>query len=180
MADLTSEFRRLCNTPSDIVAHLPYFVDLCVTRDVKHVIELGTRSGVSTVAWLEGLRQSGGRLTSIDIDAGPEIGAHGHWEFIRGDDLDPRIVSGLEPADIVFIDTSHLFQQTIAELNIYQHLVRKPGLILLHDTELARPEGAPARPLYPVKTAVIEFCDAQGYQWTNNPECWGMATIEVV
>jgi predicted O-methyltransferase YrrM len=177
---LRETFERLCRTPSDIFSHLPYFVDLCVTRDADHVIELGTRSGVSTIAWLEGLRQSGGRLTSIDIDEQPPIGDYPHWEFIQGDDLDPRIVSGLEPADIVFIDTSHLYAHTVAELNIYQHLLRRPGLIVLHDTELARPEGAPARPLYPVKTAVIEFCEAQGYQWTNNPECWGLATIEVV
>ena len=71
------------------------------------------------------------------------------------------------PADIVFIDTSHLYDQTVAEIELYQHLVRPGGLMVFHDTELARPEGAPARPMYPVRVAVQEYAAAEGRQWHN-------------
>ena len=179
-ATLASEFERLCHTPSDIYQHLPTFYDLVVSTDAQHVVELGTRTGVSTVAWLHGLDQTGGRLTSVDIDPQPDIAPHPRWEFIQGDDCDPDIIARIEPADIVFIDTSHLYEHTLEELNIYQWVCRTGGAIVCHDTELERPEGAPAHPRFPVKKAVAEFCERMGYRWVNHPNCFGLAVIEVV
>ena len=176
---LKAEYDRLRVTPSDIYRHLPTFVRLVTERDARHVLELGTRTGVSTIAWLYGLEQTGGRLTSVDIDEKPRIGDYPHWEFIQGDDLDPAVVTRLDRADIVFIDTSHLYEHTVAELNTYVHLVRRPGLIVCHDTELAHPEGAPARPRFPVKTAIREFAAENRFEWTNEPSCWGLGIIDV-
>lgn len=176
---LRDEFLRLCHTPSDIYEHLPTFVDLVVARDVQHVIELGTRTGVSTIAWLEGLRQTGGTLVSVDIDEQPDIGEYDHWSFIQGSDLDPQVLAQLDPADIVFVDTSHDYTHTIRELNIYQHFVRRPGLIVCHDTELKHPLGVPAFPAYPVKTAIEEFCAENNYPVTYHTNCWGLGIIEV-
>jgi predicted O-methyltransferase YrrM len=176
LADLYAE---QCATPSDIYEHLPVFVDLVRTMDAKHVIELGTRTGVSTYAWLYALEQTGGRLTSVDIDAKPPIGDYDHWTFIQGDDLDPAVYAQLEPADIVFVDTSHLYDQTVHELNLYRWLVKPGGVMVLHDTELPQPEGAPPRPQYPVKTAIVEFCEANGYEWTNRTNCWGLGVIQL-
>jgi cephalosporin hydroxylase len=80
----------------------------------------------------------------------------------------------------VFIDTSHHYRHTLDELRAYQHLVKSGGLILLHDTELEQPEGAPADDgPFPVKRAVEEFTAETGFAWTNDPRCWGLATIEV-
>lgn len=175
---LAAEYHRLCTVPSDIYLHLPYFVASVQELNAQHVIELGTRSGVSTVAWLHGLEQTGGRLTSIDLDPGPDLDAE-QWTFIQGDDLDPRIVAELDEADIVFIDTSHHYRQTLAELNVYRHLVRPGGRMLLHDTRLPRPEGAPPHPVFPVLRAVQEFTTTECLVWSENPECWGLATIHV-
>jgi cephalosporin hydroxylase len=177
---LASDYHALCRTPSDIYLHLPRMFELVQTMNAQHVIELGTRTGVSTIAWLHALEQTGGRLTSVDIDGRPPIGEHEHWTFIQGDDCDPAIVSALEPADIVFIDTSHLFDHTVRELNLYRWLVKPGGVICLHDTELSMPEGAPPRPLFPVKKAVEEFVAANGYEWFNIPECWGFGIVKVV
>ena len=126
LADLYAE---QCNTPSDIYLHLPRFVAMVEELDAQHVIELGTRTGVSTIAWLHALERTGGRLTSVDIDEHPPIGEWPHWTFIQGDDMDPGIVAGLEPADIVFIDTSHLYEHTVQELNTYRWLVKPGGLL---------------------------------------------------
>lgn len=173
-----AEYERLCKTPSDIHVHLPRFVGLVTQMNAQHVIELGTRSGVSTVAWLHGLHLTGGRLTSIDLDPGPDITSD-RWTFIQGDDLDPAIVSELDPADIVFVDTSHLYEHTLRELNVYRWLVKPGGVMVLHDTELPQPIGAPPVPRYPVMTAVREFCEANGFQWTNDPACYGRAEIRI-
>lgn len=177
--DLAAEYERLCATPSDIYLHLPRFVALVEELDARHVIELGTRTGVSTVAWLYALARTGGRLTSVDVDPQPEIGSFAHWTFVQGDDCDPAVVSALDDADIVFIDTSHLFEHTARELRIYRHLVRPGGVLVLHDTMLERPIGAPARPRFPVRTAVEEFVAEERLSWVNVPECWGLAIVKV-
>lgn len=176
---LTDEYRARCAEPSDIYLHLPRMVTLVDALNAQHVIELGTRTGVSTIAWLYALEQTGGRLTSIDIDERPDIGEWDHWTFIQGDDLDPAVISTLDPADIVFIDTSHLYEHTRAELNIYRHLVRPGGVIVCHDTQLQRPEGAPARPAFPVRTAIEEFIAVEQFRWREYQDCFGLGVIEV-
>lgn len=177
---LKDEYERLCETPSDIYLHLPKFVEAVHTYNAQHVIELGTRTGVSTVAWLYALEQTGGHLTSVDIDSKPPIGDHPHWLFIQGDDMNPEISSRLEPADIVFIDTSHHYEHTLRELHTYRWLVKPGGLIMCHDTELPVPEGAPRTdPRFPVKRAIEAFIDETGFDWFNVPECWGLGIIEV-
>ena len=177
--NLAERYEQACATPSDIYQHLPTFVKMVEGLNARHVIELGSRSGVSTVAWLYGLEGTGGCLTTVDLAEAPQIGSWGHWRHVQGDDCDPDVVSQLEPADIVFVDTSHFYDHTLRELNLYRWLVRRPGLFVLHDTELERPEGAPLRPRFPVRTAIEEFCDAEGFRWFNFPECWGLGIIEV-
>ena len=175
---LADDYRRVCATPSDIVNHLPRFVALVEELDATNVIELGTRSGVSTIAWLYAL-EGRGTLTSVDLDPAPDIGGHDHWTFIQSDDLAPSCLSMLDPADIVFIDTSHLYEQTIQELNTYADLVKPGGRIVLHDTMLRRPEGSPARPLFPVRTAVEHFTEARDLVWHEYRDSWGLAVIEI-
>ena len=180
MTSLEERYKKLCTQPSDIVLHLPRFVQLCLNVTAQHVIELGSRSGVSTVAWLYGLEQTGGRLTSIDLAAAPEIGTWPHWTHIQGNDLDEAIIGKLDPADIVFIDTSHAYEQTCTELATYRHLVNPGGVIACHDTMLRFPEDAPpSDPDFPVRRAIERFVKEHDLQWVNIPECYGLGLIKV-
>jgi cephalosporin hydroxylase len=172
-------YTEQCATPSDIYLHLPRFVQMVTELNAQHVIELGTRTGVSTIAWLYSLEQTGGRLTSVDIDEKPAIGEFDHWTFIQGSDLDPDVISQLDEADIVFIDTSHLYEHTVQELAMYRFLVKPGGLIVLHDTMLEHPEGAPLRPRFPVRLAVEEFVAENQFEYMNIPECWGLGIVKV-
>lgn len=176
---LETEYQRVCATPSDIQHHLPRFVQMVEDLDARHVIELGTRTGVSTLAWLYGLARTGGHLTSVDIDAAPQIGSYEHWTFIQGDDCDPAVFTRLEPAEIVFIDTSHLYDHTIRELHLYRHLVKPGGRLVLHDTRLERPEGAPPRPRFPVRVAIEEFCLEERLKWSEYADSWGLGVIQL-
>lgn len=177
---LATEYERVRAEPSDIYLHLPRMVELVRSLNAQHVIELGTRTGVSTIAWLHALAETGGRLTSVDIDERPPIGEHEHWTYVQGDDTDPAIMAQLEPAEIVFIDTSHLYEHTRFELNAYRWLVKPGGVIVCHDTALERPIGAPLRPRFPVRTAIEEFVADTGFEWINFPDCWGLGVIKVV
>ena len=58
---LAELYAEQCATPSDIYLHLPRFVEMVELLDASHVIELGTRTGVSTIAWLHALERTGGR-----------------------------------------------------------------------------------------------------------------------
>jgi cephalosporin hydroxylase len=177
---LAEMYRERCLATSDIFEHLPTLVDLVVEHDCQNVLELGVCTGNSTVAFLYALEQTGGSLTSVDLDDAPPIGEHPHWSFIQGDDVDPQVFAQCDLVDLLFIDTDHGYRHTLQELYLYSHLVRRPGLIVLHDTELEHPIGEALKPAFPVKKAVTEFCESEGYEFTNNPACYGLAVIRVV
>lgn len=178
-ARLTNLYHRYCRTPSDIHEHLPVMVDLVQSLNAQHVIELGTRTGVSTLAWLYGLQTTGGRLTSVDIDVQPPIGEWEHWTFIQSDDTNPDMIASLEPADIVFIDTTHRYLHTLDELRLYMPKVVPGGVMLLHDTELETPLEFPGDTDFPVKRAVEAFTTEHGLEWVHLPNCWGLAIIKI-
>lgn len=168
--DLRDLYKRLCDAPSDIRDHLPRLVEIAVDVDASHIIELGVRHGVSTIAWLYAVAVTGGRLTSIDCSAPPFLDAP-RWTFLFADDLHPNTVAAMEPCDVLFIDTVHTLEHTRAELAAYGPLVRQGGRIVLHDTMLAIDEDQP------VLRAMSEYADARGYEWTNNPRCGGLGEI---
>lgn len=176
--NLVDLYETARTTPSDIYEHLPVFVALCEELSATKVIELGTRGAVSTIAWLHGLAANCGHLWSVDIDPAPSLPYEG-WTFLLGNDLDPQIVRQLPTADIVFIDTSHAYAQTLAELNVYRFKVRPGGRIVLHDSELEKPYGLRGEPPFPVKKAIEEFCREEGLEWTNRTNNNGLAEIRI-
>ena len=175
---LEEQYLAAANTPSDINEHLPYMVALCGIMSARNVIELGTRAGVSTLAWLHGLAMTGGHLWSVDVDPAPPL-PWGHWTFIRGNDLDAAVYGQLpDNVDIVFIDTSHHYDQTLAELNLYRWKLRPGGKFVLHDTELCRPIGwTRHQPEFPVRAAVEAFCADEGVTPTFRPNNNGLGII---
>lgn len=178
---LAARYEQACRTPSDIHEHLPMFVELVDQIDARHVLELGTRSGISTIAWLYAL-DGRGTLTSVDLSERPDIGDYDHWTFIQGDDEDPAIVRQVSTPtpDIIFLDTSHHWQHTRRELATYRWVVRPGGLIVCHDTEVARPEHAPiGDPAFPVRKAIEEFCEVNGFTWVNVTGCNGLGIVKV-
>lgn len=176
---IQERYDRLLGEDTDVRDHLPRFAELVKELNAQHVIELGVRSGVSTVAFLYALEETGGHLTSVDISPGPQIESS-RWTFIQSDDLAPELLAQLWPAAIVFIDTSHHYEHTLAELRTYRPLVEPGGAILCHDTELEEPHLAPPTdPPFPVKTAITEFCDEEGLDWSNDPKCFGLAEIRI-
>lgn len=189
---LTERYAQVCAEPSDINEHLPTFVAAVEELDALRVIELGVRYGVSTIAWLHAL-QGKGHLWSVDcsfpvpapgsdvnlLDPQGPLGVVPWWTFILGYD-DWQIVLDALPAlvDIVFIDTQHTYEQTTRELELYVPRVRKGGRVYLHDTALEITGNATTpQPLFPVRTAMIDYCDAHDLSWNNVDHCSGLGTI---
>ena len=132
------------------------------------IIEWGVRGGVSTWAFLDGL-PADGRLYSVDIldcTVPPRVSGDPRWTFIVGDDVDPAVRAQLpETADLMFIDTSHTYEQTVAELGIV--LDYQPARVVMHDVN--QPQ---------VRKAVDEFCARTGWRIVGYEEPYGLTTLE--
>jgi len=123
--------------PTDIHEHIQTLHLLTIELNLKNILELGTRTGESTIALLLAAKEINGKVTSIDIDSCQEakekvekLDLKSHWNFIQTDDLE---MEWDDQIDHLFIDTSHTYDQTLAELEKFEPLVRKGGLISLHD-----------------------------------------------
>ena len=175
---IRQEFELRCGLTSDIQQHLPQLRE--EAAGAKRIIELGVRSGNSTTAFLAAVEESGGHLWSVDI-VQPRVPWWGHsqWTVLVGDDLDlEEFLPG--DVDVLFIDTSHHYVQTQAELELYVPKVRKGGVVLLHDVELERPDGAPATdPPFPVRVAVDEYCAEHGLEPEYVAGCYGLGVIRI-
>ena len=170
MPDFAAEYTTRCAQSSDISLHLPFLHDSA--RDAT-VIELGVRTGNSTAAFLA----AGADVWSVDTE-GPAVPAEWHedprWQFLCGDDLSAEILAAL-PAkvDVVFIDTVHTYDHTLAELRAY---APRASLVLLHDTQWVdgRDAGTPAGP---VARALDDYCAETGLSWENRSGSYGLGVL---
>jgi predicted O-methyltransferase YrrM len=176
------EYERRCGDRSDISDHLPRLYAEANRPDVQ-ILELGVRSGNSTAAFLAAAERNGGQVWSVDTHP-PKIPREWHdsnlWTFIQGNDLE--LADRLpQTVDVLFIDTSHAYRQTLAELHLYASRVHPNGVILLHDTELEKPDDADAGdPPYPVAVAIREWAatlkQPPDIEWISG--CYGLAVIK--
>lgn len=172
---LGERYHAACATPSDINEHLPTLYELA--RECKHVTELGTRTGNSTLAFLWAQPQ---RLVCYDLVRLPQVeqlqALAGETEFVfRQEDV---LGAELEETDLLFIDTWHVYEQLKEELR--RHAGRARKYVVLHDTTTfgERGEAEGHRGLWP---AVGEFLAAGAFRlkhrYENNN---GLAVLERV
>ena len=186
---LDGAYRDRLAKESDIAEHLPMLYEAAAAYPGCRVIELGTRTGNSTLAFLAAAEQAAGHVWSADISPcdrdplgmGPWA-ACPLWTFTCGDDLDHAVLAAL-PAqcDVLFVDTSHFYDHTVAELAAYMPRVVPGGTALFHDTNLLVAEpGRPASAKYPpVRQALNEWCKADGTTWDDLGGGYGLGRIRV-
>jgi predicted O-methyltransferase YrrM len=170
---------------SDIREQMPLLYEAAAGYEHAAVAELGTRTGLSTSALLAGASLRGGHVWSVDC--GPVTvpdwwASTGTWSFLAADDLSGEALAWV-PAqlDVLFIDTSHLYDHTLAELRAYAPRVRPGGIVMCHDTELRRDAAVMRRfdrdewwldeaaggPEFPVAAALDTYCAEAGLQWVR-------------
>ena len=105
------------------------------------VVEIGTREGPSTLAFLQAMREAGGKLISIECDeaaAGVTASVvekhclRPWWEIVIGRSEE---VHGDIPGeiDVLMIDGDHGHDQVKLDCDLYTPKVRVGGLALFHD-----------------------------------------------
>lgn len=171
---------------SDIREYLPFLHEQARSRPGVRILELGSRRGNSTLAFLAGAKESGGHVWSCDVTdvARDPAGmlpwrAHPLWTFTCGSDMDVTAQS-LLPArcDVLFIDTSHEYEHTLAELRAYMPRVAPGGIALFHDTNIYDwPGYGWTGDVPPVQQALDEYCAEAGITWENMPGEYGLGII---
>lgn len=171
---------------SDIQEYMPFLHEQARSRPGCRVLELGARLGNSTLAFLAGCAETDGHVTSCDIDdvrrfpdgIGP-FARSPRWTFVHGNDMDPSVQSLLPAqADVLFLDTSHEYEHTLAELRAYMPRVAAGGIALFHDTNIIGwPGYAWNSKTPPVHAALDDWCSEAGFSWENLPGAYGMGVI---
>jgi cephalosporin hydroxylase len=177
-----------CSRWSDIQEYLPFLYETARSYDRVRVLELGSRKGNSTLAFLAAAEEAGGHVWSCDIAnvvRDPEgmqpWSGHERWTFTCGDDMDPSVQSLLPAqADVFFLDTSHEYEHTLAELRAYMPRVAPGGVALFHDTNIIGwPGYAWDSKTPPVRAALDDWCAETGLAWENLPGEYGLGVIRV-
>ena len=135
--NLEQKLNTLMNT--DIACHLNYMSKLA--NDCEHITEFGTRSIVSTWAWLCGIPK---KIICYDIKDPNEYRQGAKEEFMsvcknNGVEFIFKKESTIEAetiesTDLLFIDTLHTYDQVSKELELHAHKTNK--YLCGHDTEL--------------------------------------------
>jgi hypothetical protein len=152
--DIETAYLDACRQPSDINEHLPLLHHYALS--CQHVTEFGVGRGMSTVCFIHARPI---RLESYDIGVKPEVAsyldelaasARVQFSFHAEDVRNARI----DPTELLFIDTWHVYDQLRLELLIHSDRVSK--FIALHDTVTFGDVGETSghRGLWP---ALIEF-----------------------
>lgn len=156
MEELEQRYNHARTTPSDIFMHIDVLKVL--SKYCSSVLELGTRSCVSSWGFLKGLSLSNAPvgaklLISNDLDHHPNIDIVRNvannigirYKFIQKNDLTLTNVDlgGNAQFDIVFIDTWHIYGQLKRELEKFHPIAAK--YIIMHDTDIDAEHGESVR-----------------------------------
>jgi caffeoyl-CoA O-methyltransferase len=115
---------------------------LAEAANAKHVVEIGTSTGLSGLWFSMALEKTGGKLTTFEFDPGRAATAKKHFKEAGVDRL-ATVVEGdahqtvtrlKEPIDVVFIDADK--EGYVDYLNKLLPLVRSGGLILAHNVDM--------------------------------------------
>lgn len=141
-------------------------------------VEIGVREGISTLALLHAMRETDGRLISIDCDPETAATATDHitraglaswWTLhIAHSDL---AVEQIPPSiDLLWIDGDHSYEQVTNDLANYLPRVRQGGVVLMHDYYAAAEPDMPSD----VARALIGCPQAAALRWTVLPWSFGL------
>ncbi|MFC7138728.1 class I SAM-dependent methyltransferase [Halosimplex aquaticum] len=143
------EFRavqRRARRYTDTSDHLERLFVEALQADPETVVELGVRGGESTFVFERVARLADADLVSVDVDPTTYDGDYDRWRFVQSDDVafaerfaDWSAEHGVDPAiDVLFVDTSHEYEHTVAEIEAWFPHLAEDAVVLFHDTNMRR------------------------------------------
>jgi len=154
---LNKVVERSVSKVTDISSHLKKIYLETLQFAPELVVELGVRSGESTVALNMAAQHIKAKHVSVDIDDCSGVISDPDWTFIHEDDIElskrfPQWLSenNLKASiDVLFIDTSHEYHHTLQELVAWLPLLSDRAMVILHDTYSPKIVRMPNGSFYP-------------------------------
>ncbi len=140
------EILQFARKRTDISDHLEVLYREALAVRPKLMVELGVRTGASSFALSRAAEKAGAWLISLDM--GPTLfnSNYEKWRFVQMDDIEfaqdfPESAQeiGVDPRiDFLFIDTSHTYDHTCAEIEAWTPYLAPAGTMVFHDTNMKR------------------------------------------
>jgi len=136
---------RAAFMPSDISDYLATIFSEAVAVKPRLIVELGVRGGESRFVLERVARVTGAFLVSVDLDDCSAVCTESpRWPFVRSDDILFAKIFGdwctqrrIEPRiDVLFIDTSHLYEHTVQEIDAWFPYLSDDCKVIFHDTNI--------------------------------------------
>ena len=129
---------------TDICDHLETLFFECLGLEPRLIVELGAGDGESTFVLERVAKLWKAKLVSVDIEDRKEVASYKDRFFIKMDDIEFARhfknwckENSIEPhIDILFIDTSHLYEHTVQEIKEWFPFLSPRSKVILHDTNL--------------------------------------------
>jgi hypothetical protein len=125
-----------------MAGHVLFLYNLTRQLKAQTVVEIGLGSAESTCSFLTALKETGGKLISIDIERKPyaeekikQINGLDQWVFVQQPSEQAYKTWPHGTIDILLIDGLHTYHQIKIEYHGYLPLMRPGGYILFHDSE---------------------------------------------
>ena len=170
------------------VSELGKLISLLKRRKLRRIVEIGTYRGGTLWAWCQ-LATDNGQIVSIDLQGGDQgVGADSgrlakhaketqRLDFIRADsrrentrDTLAVLLDG-ELIDFLFIDGDHSYQSVRRDFELYGPLVRRGGIVCLHD--IIRPPAFPENQVYRYWRELKEKYVVKEYLDQTDERGWG-------
>jgi cephalosporin hydroxylase len=141
-----TEIRDHALPRTDISDHLlPLFLEAMAVHP-QLIVELGVRTGESTFSLERVATLCGSTLVSVDIDDCARVSTCKNRTFVKSDDIafarkfpDWCAERGIRPEiDVLFIDTSHLYDHTVQEIKSWFPFLSQNSKVFFHDTNQRR------------------------------------------
>ena len=125
------------NGTGDSDKHALTLFSLALSMNAKNILELGTRSGNTTLPLLLAAHMTNGHLNSVDIEQTPFKAPQelvNNWTFIQSDAIEFLSKHSTNtPYDIIYIDDWHAYKHVKKELELIDSMVSPSSIIVIHD-----------------------------------------------
>ena len=169
--------------PQDSDRHVLTCFSMAMQIHAKKILELGVRTGNTTLPFLCAAKELGGMVHSVDLDATtfqcPDD-LRVYWKFFQSDAiawLEQQCNQGAQ-YDLIYIDDWHAYDHVRRELEIIDSMVTPSSVILLHDLMYSN-----AQPDYrsDLNTADAQWAGGGPYRAVAelDPAIWEWATIPI-
>lgn len=174
---------RVKHGGADSDRHLLTCFAMATQIHATRILELGVRTGNTTLPFLCAAKETGGMVHSVDLDPTTFVcpdDLRVYWKFYQSDAiawLEQRRTDGGQ-YDLVYIDDWHSYEHVARELSIIQDMITPSSIILLHDLMYSN-----AQPDYRSDPTTTDAQWAGGGPYRAvaelDPEQWEWATVPV-